>query len=67
MLVLSRKTGEELLIGDHIRLSVGKITRGAVKLAIVAPRSISVRRKEVADREADSTDRGGATDGHETE
>lgn len=50
MLVVSRKKGESILIGDDIEISISKIEDGSVKLAISAPRDISILRKEVYDR-----------------
>jgi carbon storage regulator len=46
MLVLSRKTGEEILIGDDITVTVLEIN-GTVRLGVNAPRDISVDRLEV--------------------
>lgn len=47
MLVITRKKGESLLIGDNIEISISKIEDGSVKLAIEAPRDISILRKEL--------------------
>lgn len=49
MLILSRKTNERIMIGDEIEISVVEIRGDQVKLGIVAPRTISVHRKEVFD------------------
>ena len=38
MLILGRKEGEALLIGDDIRISVLAIEKGRVRLAIDAPK-----------------------------
>jgi carbon storage regulator len=46
MLVLSRKPGEELVIGDNIRLTVVAIHGSQVRLGITAPIEMSVRRQE---------------------
>ena len=50
MLVLTRKVGEKINIGDDIVLSVLEINRGNVRLGIDAPRSVRVFRQEVYDR-----------------
>lgn len=50
MLVLSRKIGEEVVVGDCIRLMVVDIRVGKVKLAFSAPQDIPIHRKEVHDR-----------------
>ncbi len=47
MLVLSRKKGESIVIGDNIEVSVVDIQAEQIKLAITAPRSITVHRKEI--------------------
>lgn len=47
MLVITRKKGESLLIGDNIEITVTKIEDGSVKLAINAPKEISILRKEL--------------------
>lgn len=50
MLVLTRKTGEEIIIGDDIRITVTSIGEGRVKIGISAPPSIKVNRAEIAAR-----------------
>lgn len=47
MLVITRKKGESILIGDNIEISISKIEDGSVKLAIEAPREVSILRKEL--------------------
>jgi carbon storage regulator len=47
MLVISRKKGESLLIGDNIEITVVKLDDGTVKLAIDAPKNITILRKEL--------------------
>lgn len=48
MLVLSRKLGECIRIGDDIEIIVSQISKNRVKLSIAAPRNIAVRRAELA-------------------
>ena len=48
MLVLSRRLGETIHIGDDITVTVVYIDRGKVRLGIKAPRSVPVDREEVA-------------------
>lgn len=50
MLVVSRKKGESILIGDDIEISISKIEDGSVKLAISAPKDVTILRKEVYDK-----------------
>ncbi|MFT0847551.1 carbon storage regulator CsrA [Actinomycetaceae bacterium L2_0104] len=47
MLVLSRRIGEEIIIGDDIVLTVVDVRNDSVRLGIKAPRSVSVNRAEV--------------------
>ena len=50
MLVLTRKVGEKLLIGDDVVVSVVEVNRGSVRLGVEAPRHLSVFRYEVYER-----------------
>jgi carbon storage regulator len=47
MLVLTRRLGESIRIGDEISIRVLEIQRGQVRVAIDAPREIPVHREEV--------------------
>lgn len=47
MLVLSRKLGEKIYVGDKIILTVVDIDRGKIRLGIEAPRDVPVHRQEV--------------------
>jgi carbon storage regulator len=47
MLVLSRKLGEKIVIGDNIVVTVVKIDRNQVRLGIEAPSTIPVYREEI--------------------
>lgn len=47
MLVISRKKGESLLIGDNIEITIAKLDDGSVKLAINAPKEMRILRKEL--------------------
>ena len=50
MLVLSRKEGEQVQIGDGITVTVVKITNQGVRLGIEAPADTNVARAELLDR-----------------
>ena len=50
MLVLTRKPGESIKIGDEIIVTVHRINRDTIRLAIEAPRHVSVDRGEVRER-----------------
>ena len=47
MLVLTRRCGESIRIGDEITVRVIEIHRGQVRVAIDAPRRIPVHREEI--------------------
>ena len=47
LLVITRKKGESILIGDDIEITVSKIEDGSVKLAIKAPKEKTILRKEL--------------------
>ena len=47
MLVLSRRVGERLLIGDDVVVTVIEVRSDGVRLGIEAPREIRVHRAEV--------------------
>ncbi|MDX9785867.1 MAG: carbon storage regulator CsrA [Desulfobacterales bacterium] len=50
MLVLTRKVGEKLLIGDDIIVQVIEVNRGNIRLGIEAPGHVSIMRFEVYER-----------------
>ncbi|MFP6695042.1 MAG: carbon storage regulator [Pirellulales bacterium] len=47
MLVLSRKVGQRILIGDQISVTVVRIGQGGVRLGIEAPDDLEVVREEL--------------------
>jgi carbon storage regulator len=47
MLVLSRKLGEKICIGENICITIVDIDRGKVRLGIDAPRDIPISRSEL--------------------
>lgn len=47
MLVLTRKKGESLLIGEGIEITIVDITEGKVRIAIDAPKEVQIIRSEV--------------------
>ena len=46
MLVLSRKQGEQVVIGDNLRLTVVAIRGNSVRLGFTAPADVLIRREE---------------------
>jgi len=49
MLILSRKIGEKVMIGDDISVSVIEIRGDQVRIGVDAPKSVKVFRQEVFD------------------
>ncbi len=47
MLILTRKLGESITIGDNIKITVLGINGKQVKLGILAPDKVSVHREEI--------------------
>ncbi len=47
MLVLSRKPGEEVVIGDNIRLTVMAVRGKQVRLGVTAPADVAILREEL--------------------
>lgn len=50
MLVLTRKVGQALIVGESVEITVLEVRGESVRLGIAAPRSVSVLRKEVRDQ-----------------
>lgn len=49
MLVLSRKVGERVLVGDKVVVTIVRIGPNAVRLGIEAPRDMNIVREELCD------------------
>ncbi len=50
MLVLTRKTGQSIMIGDGVEVQVLSVAGEKVRLGITAPRDVSIFRNEVYNR-----------------
>jgi carbon storage regulator len=58
MLVLTRKPGQSIMIGDGVEVQVLSVAGEKVRLGITAPRDVSIFRNEVYDRiESENTAR----------
>jgi carbon storage regulator len=49
MLVLSRKVGEKILIGDEIQITVVRVCQNTVRIGVEAPRRFQIVREEIKD------------------
>ncbi|SFF68034.1 carbon storage regulator, CsrA [Halobacillus alkaliphilus] len=47
MLILNRKAGESIRIGDDIEIKIVSVEGGQVKVGIDAPRNVSIHRQEI--------------------
>ena len=64
MLILTRRAGEALRIGDQIEVTVMAVNGSQVRIGISAPRDIAVDREEIAKRKRrDREAQGGAAPG----
>lgn len=50
MLILTRKSGETITIGENIQIRVLDVKGGQVRIGVDAPREVSVNREEVFER-----------------
>ena len=50
MLVVSRKVGERILIGEKIAITVVKVGSSGVRIGIEAPKEMAVIREELAEQ-----------------
>lgn len=53
MLILTRRVGEKMIIGDDVTVTVLATQGKQVRLGVVAPRSVSVHREEVYNKIAE--------------
>lgn len=63
MLVLTRKLGEIIRVGDSVKITILEIRSGAVKLGIEAPLEVKVHREEIYDRIQEENRRAGRKSG----
>lgn len=49
MLILNRREGESIKIGDDIEIEVVSVSGNSVKIGINAPQEVSILRKELYD------------------
>lgn len=66
MLVLTRKPGQTLRIGDDIVIKVVEVRGEGIRIGIEAPRDVNIQRGEVVDAVKATTDEA-ASEGHDGE
>ena len=66
MLVLSRKTGESIVVGSDVHVQVIDVIGNRVKLGIEAPRSLRVLRSELVEEDEPMACEAGGISGVET-
>ena len=66
MLVLSRKPGEKILVGENVTITIVRIGPNTVRLGIEAPRDMNIVREELCTGVA-PTEPNGHNPGHATE
>lgn len=49
MLIIARRKGQRILLGDDVEVVVTELSKGVVKLGIVAPTSLTILRGETKD------------------
>ena len=50
MLILSRRVGESVTIGEDISITVLRVKGNQVRLGVNAPKSVAVQREEISER-----------------
>lgn len=50
MLILTRREGESVLIGDAVTVTVLRVKGNQVRLGVNAPKDVSVQREEISER-----------------
>jgi carbon storage regulator len=56
MLILSRKVGEKIMIGDNIEIVISEIKGNQVRVGISAPRSVEVDREEIRNKKVGNSE-----------
>ena len=50
MLILTRRVGETVMIGDNVSVSIVGLKGGQIRIGISAPKDVTVHRKEIYER-----------------
>lgn len=65
MLILTRRVGETVMIGDDIAITVLRVKGNQVRLGLDAPKNVSVQREEIYQRMQGTAASGELPDGAE--
>jgi carbon storage regulator len=63
MLILTRRVGETLMIGNDVTVTVLGVKGNQVRVGVNAPKDVSVHREEIYDRIQDEPEGGKGSDG----
>jgi carbon storage regulator len=67
MLILQRRVGQRIVVSGGIEITVTAVSKTGVRLAVNAPRGVSVLRGEVYDEVAQANARAADSEGTELE
>ena len=67
MLILTRRVGETLMIGDDVAVTVLGVKGNQVRIGVKAPKDVSVHREEIYERIRGEDETGRESGGHHDE
>ena len=67
MLILTRRAGETIMVGDEVKITIIGIKANQVRIGVDAPRQIAVHREEIYHRIQAEKDQAGEQDSEQAE